>query len=140
MRDINKTQVLGKKEMTTIDTDFLIIGIAEALEVEPDQVTSETSSSDLEEWDSLGHISIMSFLDKNQNEITERVPDFASATSVSEIITLPGKFGQAPNFMLDARFLIVDICSELGENEIDVSSISSDFEKAITKTGIPRLF
>ena len=42
--------------------------------------------------------------------------------------------------MSDARFQIVDICSELGENEIDVSSISPDFEKAISKTGIPRVF
>lgn len=74
--------------MTTVDMSSLILGIAEALEVEADQVTIDTSSSDLEEWDSLGHISIMSFLDKNYNEITERVPDFASATSVQEIVDL----------------------------------------------------
>ena len=30
----------------------------------------------------------MSFLDKSFGEITERVPDFASATSVKEIIAL----------------------------------------------------
>ena len=53
--------------MTTVDTSSLILGIAEALEVEADQVTIDTSSSDLEEWDSLGHISIMSFLDKKMN-------------------------------------------------------------------------
>ena len=71
--------------MTHVDPNFLIQGIAEALEVEVSQITIDTRSSEVEEWDSLGHISIMSFLDKSYNEITERVPDFASATSVQEI-------------------------------------------------------
>jgi acyl carrier protein len=74
--------------MTQVDSNFIIQGIAEALEVEVSQVTIDTRSSDVEEWDSLGHISIMSFLDKSYNEITERVPDFASATSVQEILDL----------------------------------------------------
>lgn len=74
--------------MTHVDPSFLIQGIAEALEVEVSQITIDTNSSDVEEWDSLGHISIMSFLDKSYNEITERVPDFASATSVQEILDL----------------------------------------------------
>ena len=74
-----------------VDIVQLIAGIAEALEVEESQLTVDTRSSDVEEWDSLGHISVMSYLDKTYDEITERVPDFASATSVQEIIELLNK-------------------------------------------------
>lgn len=38
------------------------------------------------------------------------------------------------------RFRIVGVTHELGENEIDVVSISPEFEKAVPKTGIPRVF
>jgi acyl carrier protein len=75
-------------QMSTVDLKFVLRGIAEALEIDEDAVTVDSVSGDLEEWDSLGHISIMSFLDKSFGEITERVPDFASATSVREIISL----------------------------------------------------
>lgn len=74
--------------MADINEAMLIAGIAESLEVDIDSVSIDTVSSDIEEWDSLGHISIMSFLDKTFGEITERVPDFASATSVKEILDL----------------------------------------------------
>ena len=74
--------------MARIDEAALIAGIAESLEVDGESVTIDTVSSDLEEWDSLGHISIMSFLDKTYGDITERVPDFASATSVREVLDL----------------------------------------------------
>ena len=71
--------------MSELDLNFLISGIAEALEVEAHQLNINTKSSDLEEWDSLGHISIMVFLDKSFNEVTERVTALASAASVKEI-------------------------------------------------------
>ena len=71
-----------------VDVEQLIAGIADALEVEVGSVTTESRSSDIEEWDSLGHISVMTFLDRTYDEITERVPDFASATSVQEILEL----------------------------------------------------
>jgi acyl carrier protein len=74
--------------MSAVDQQMVLRGIAEALEVDESAVDIESASGDLEEWDSLGHISIMSFLDKSFGEITERVPDFASATSVREIIAL----------------------------------------------------
>ena len=79
--------------MTEVNKEFVVGGIAESLEIDISQISITSKSSDFEEWDSLGHISIMSFLDKNYNEITERVPDFASATSVLEIIDLLEKFG-----------------------------------------------
>ena len=74
--------------MANIILNQLLSGIADALEIDSTLITEESSSMEVEEWDSLGHISIMSFLDKQFDEITERVPDFASATSVKEIIEL----------------------------------------------------
>ena len=74
--------------MAEINESMLLAGIAESLEVDLELISIDTVSSDLEEWDSLGHISIMSFLDKTYGEITERVPDFASATSVREVLEL----------------------------------------------------
>ena len=59
--------------------------IALALEVEFDQVLPDSQISSIEEWDSLGHISILSRLDLVYDNITERVPDLASCTSVIEI-------------------------------------------------------
>ena len=59
--------------------------IARALEVEPGIIQESTRASEVEEWDSLGHISILSEIDKIFNNITERCPDLASANSVKEI-------------------------------------------------------
>lgn len=59
--------------------------IALALEVDEDQVLMESQIGSIEEWDSLGHISILSRLDLEYDNITERVPDLASCTTVLEI-------------------------------------------------------
>ena len=59
--------------------------IALALEVEEEQVLTESQIGSIEEWDSLGHISILSRLDLVYDNITERVPDLASCTTVVEI-------------------------------------------------------
>ena len=59
--------------------------IARALEVEPGIIQESTRASEVEEWDSLGHISILSEIDKIFNNITERCPDLASANSVKDI-------------------------------------------------------
>ena len=59
--------------------------ITRALEVAPGIIQESTRASEVEEWDSLGHISILSEIDKSYNNITERCPDLASANSVKEI-------------------------------------------------------
>ena len=63
----------------------LLAEIAAALEVEVETVRPESQIGSIEEWDSLGHISILSRLDFAYDNITERVPDLASCTSVLEI-------------------------------------------------------
>lgn len=42
--------------------------------------------------------------------------------------------------MNSGRFEISEICSEIGEIELLVASLSLDFDKVISKTGIPRVF
>jgi acyl carrier protein len=63
----------------------LLIEIAAALEVDAGVVLPESQIGSIEEWDSLGHISILSRLDLVYDNITERVPDLASCTTVAEI-------------------------------------------------------
>jgi acyl carrier protein len=66
----------------------LINEIALALEVPIDRINAETTSEEIDEWDSLGQISILARLDLAYDDITEKVSDLASALSVAEIYTL----------------------------------------------------
>lgn len=66
----------------------LITELAIALEVPAASLTENTRASDLEQWDSLGHISILAHLDRKFDNITENCPDLASAASVKEILMI----------------------------------------------------
>ena len=66
----------------------LITELAIALEVPAASLTENTCASDLEQWDSLGHISILAHLDRKYDDVTENCPDLASATSVKEIFMI----------------------------------------------------
>jgi hypothetical protein len=66
----------------------LIKEIAEALELPESSITPESDNTTIEEWDSLGQISILARLDSSFDNITERIPDLASAVSVAEIFKL----------------------------------------------------
>ena len=59
--------------------------VASALEVEVGLVSADTKAGDLELWDSLGHISILSEIDRVFGGVSERCPQLASANSVQEI-------------------------------------------------------
>jgi acyl carrier protein len=59
-----------------MNIDILMKEIAEALELPESAITPESDNTTIEEWDSLGHISILSRL------------DLASAVSVAEICQL----------------------------------------------------
>lgn len=71
-----------------MDIVKLINEISLALEVPNDRINAETTSEMIDEWDSLGQISILARLDLAYNDITEEVPDLASALSVAEIYRL----------------------------------------------------
>ena len=71
-----------------MDIAELINEISQALEVSSDRINAETTSEMIDEWDSLGQISILARLDLAYDDITEKVTDLASALSVSEIYKL----------------------------------------------------
>lgn len=60
--------------------------IAIALDVDASQINIDTNSNELEEWDSLGHLSLLMELDKAFNDISEKAPQLASASTVKEIV------------------------------------------------------
>lgn len=60
--------------------------IAKALDLDATQINLETNSNDLEEWDSLGHLSLLMELDKAFNDVSEKAPQLASASTVKEIV------------------------------------------------------
>ena len=71
-----------------LSLEDLITELAIALEIPASSLAENTCSSDLEQWDSLGHISILAHLDRKFNNITENCPDLASADSVKEIFMI----------------------------------------------------
>ena len=62
--------------------------ICEALGSDLSQISIESTSNDIDEWDSLGHLSILQELDLKYDNITDRVPELASVSSVKEIVDL----------------------------------------------------
>ena len=60
--------------------------IAKALDVDASQINIDTNSNDLEEWDSLGHLSLLMELDNNFDSVSEKAPQLASASTVKEIV------------------------------------------------------
>ena len=71
-----------------ISSDDLLRVVAEGLEVDLSDVSMDTKSSDLVDWDSLGHLNLLMKLDENFNDISEKVPNLASVSSVKEIYDL----------------------------------------------------
>lgn len=51
-------------------------------------VNLKSSDKNIEEWDSLGHLSIISALDKATKGKTSKIPSLANASSVSEILEI----------------------------------------------------
>ena len=69
-----------------MDQETLIKLIAKALEISEAEVSMDSSSSDIEAWDSLGHIQVMMEIQNHYGEGYVENPDLAAATSVSEIL------------------------------------------------------
>ena len=60
--------------------------ISEALEV--DSIDENSSMDNLDEWDSLGHLSILSAIDQELDGKASKLTALAAATSVSNIIII----------------------------------------------------
>ncbi len=59
-----------------------------ALGVRLDSIKLTSTSSSLDGWDSLGHLALLSELDRAYPGVTSRVPGLGTAQSVSEILDL----------------------------------------------------
>ena len=71
-----------------VSEEKIISIVSKSLDIPESNVTMNTKSSDLEEWDSLGHLSILSGI---QDELGDKFNDnqeIASATSVKELHTI----------------------------------------------------
>ena len=62
--------------------------IANALEVKIDQINDQTKAEDLEEWDSIGHLSILVALDNSLNGKIAKISEFSEADSIRKIIKI----------------------------------------------------
>lgn len=62
--------------------------IRKALNLRDKDLTLEGSINDIEEWDSLGHLGILSALDKNFSGKIAPIKEMAAADSVEKILQL----------------------------------------------------
>ena len=56
-----------------------------ALHMKQGSINENSTSSDIEDWDSLGHITLMMHLDKKFNDITKNKPEFMTAVSIKDL-------------------------------------------------------
>jgi acyl carrier protein len=66
-------------------TDELIAAISEALSLDIGEITLDSKQEDFQEWDSLGHLSILQSLDEKTSGKLDRIKEIGKATSVKEI-------------------------------------------------------
>lgn len=68
-----------------ITEDQVISIVAKALEVEKSSINLSTKSSDLPEWDSLGHLAVLSKISEEIGDQYNESQELASSSSVKEI-------------------------------------------------------
>ena len=79
--------------MDKIDNEELKKIIAQALDVDENIVTNDTEEGKIEEWDSLGQLSILTSLDSKINGDISKITELGKANSVKliqEILTKNG--------------------------------------------------
>ena len=62
--------------------------VEEALELGAGTVSLESSSENIEDWDSLGHITILGMLDDATDGASADIVDLTQATSMAEIVQI----------------------------------------------------
>lgn len=62
--------------------------IATGLDLGPDEVTLESSSETIEDWDSLGHLTVLSALDEASGGRTADLIDLTQVASVEEVLQI----------------------------------------------------
>ena len=66
----------------------LFDNIAESLDLESGSISLDSSSENVENWDSLGHITILGMLDDATNGASADIVDLTQANSVAEIVQI----------------------------------------------------
>ena len=74
--------------MGRINDEDIIEIIANVLKLEADRLTIDSSSENVKEWDSLGHLGILLDLDKFFGGKIGGIKEMATANSVSKILKL----------------------------------------------------
>ena len=59
--------------------------VEKVFECEAGTVNENTTSADIENWDSLGQFQLIDYLDENYDNITKKKPELATASSVKEL-------------------------------------------------------
>ncbi len=73
--------------MSVTETEILEI-IAKALNVDANGLTVDSSSDNVDEWDSLGHLGVLVALDKTFDGKLAGIAEMATADSVNKIIQI----------------------------------------------------
>ena len=72
--------------MSMVSEEAVLEIIRDSLEVDADDVTIDSSVEDLEEWDSIGHLSILANLDNVLDGQAAGIQELATADSVRKIM------------------------------------------------------
>jgi acyl carrier protein len=70
-----------------ITTEGLITIITNALDAD-DVITEDSSTDNIPEWDSLGHLSVLTSLDQATEGEASAISDLGDASSVKDIISI----------------------------------------------------
>ena len=71
-----------------MDESTLFKIVEEATGADAGSVTLDTTSADIEGWDSLGHLTIISAINEHLGDDVEEDPRLASADSVKELVDI----------------------------------------------------
>lgn len=76
-----------------LDINELFTLIAESLDVERETIKETSSSESIDEWDSLGHLSILSALDEVTDGKASEVEELAAALTIEDLIKILSNAG-----------------------------------------------
>lgn len=82
---VDKSNLIHLISHKMINEDKVISIVAKALEVEKSSINLDTKSSDIPEWDSLGHLAILSKISEEIGDQYNESQELASSSSVREI-------------------------------------------------------
>lgn len=64
--------------------EFLFV-VADALEVEVSKISLKTDMADLEQWDSLGHLTLLSAIDKATDGAASKINSITELTNIGDL-------------------------------------------------------